>query len=167
MAVIALDPGRWGFPTRCYVCEPSNDAGLRVPFVYDDESKLVQADFTLGAEYSGAPKYVHGGVVLALLDEAMAWAAIAAAGRFAVVRETTTTFEHGIRVGERHRVEAEVDTVGPIRMSATARVLDGTGRRCARARSRLVILSQQGATAAIGLVEGDDTEFLRKEKPTP
>jgi uncharacterized protein (TIGR00369 family) len=164
MAVRALNPGAWGFPTQCYVCEAGNRHGLRIPFSYDDEARLVVAEFTLGPEYSGAPKFVHGGVVLAVLDEAMAWAAIASAGRFAVVRETTTTFEHGVRVGAPHRVEAEVNTAGTVRMEASARVVDGAGRRCARARARLVVLSQDAAVAAIGDVEGDDTRFLRKEQ---
>ena len=160
----ALDPGAWGFPTRCFVCEPSNPSGLRIPFSYDDEARLVHAEFAFGPEYSGSPRYVHGGVVLALLDEAMAWAAIASAGRFAVVRETTTTFEHGVLVGEPYRVEAEVETAGSIRMAAQARVVDRNGRRCARARARLVVLSQEAAKAAIGEVSGDDAQFLRREK---
>ena len=164
MAVTALDPNQWGFPTRCYVCEADNPHGLRIPFSYDDEARLVFAQFSFGPEYSGAPKYVHGGVVLAVLDEAMAWAAVAAAGRFAVVRETTTTFEHGVRVGAPHRVEAEVDTAGTVRLEASARVVDATGRRCARARARLVVLSPDAARAAIGDVQGDDTRFLRKDK---
>ena len=164
MAVRRLNPDAWGFPTRCYVCEPANPNGLRIPFSYDDETRVVHADFAFGAEYSGSPKYVHGGVVLALLDEAMAWAAIASAGRFAVVRETTTTFEHGVLVGQPYRVEAEVETAGSIRMSASARVVDEQGRRCARARARLVVLSQEAAKAAIGDVTGDDTRFLRREK---
>ncbi len=164
MAVRALNPGAWGFPTQCYVCEPANPQGLRVPFSYDDGERKVVAEFTLGPEYSGAPKFVHGGVVLALLDEAMAWAAIASAGRFAVVRETTTTFEHGVQLGLPHRVEAEIETAGPVRLEASARVVDASGRRCARARARLVVLSPDAAAAAIGDVQGEDTRFLRKEK---
>jgi uncharacterized protein (TIGR00369 family) len=161
MPVQALDPNAWGFATRCYVCEPSNEAGLRIPFSFDDETRVVHAEFRFGPEYSGAPRYVHGGVVLALLDEAVAWAAIAAAGRFAVVRETTTTFEHGIMVGEPYRIEAEVDTVGTIRMEASAKVVDAAGKRCARSRARLVILSQDAARAAIGEVSGEDARFVR------
>lgn len=156
-----LDPRAWGFPTRCYVCEPDNPSGLRVPFSFDEETRTVLAEFTLGSEYSGAPKYLHGGVVVALLDEAMAWAAIASGGRFAVVRETTTTFEHGVRVGQPHRIEARVDTAGTVRIEASARMVDAAGRRCARSRARLVVLSQDAARAAIGVVEGDDARYLR------
>lgn len=165
MAVRRLDPRAWSFSTQCYVCDPENDKGLQVPFSFDDETGVVSAEFRLGAEYSGAPKYVHGGVVIALLDEAMAWAAIASAGRFAVVRETTTTFEHGVQVGQPHRVEAEVNTLGPIHMEASARVVNADGRRCARSRARLVVLSERASKEAIGTVAGDDTRYLRKGQP--
>ena len=164
MPVRTLDPGAYGFPTRCFVCEPDNASGLRIPYSYDDEARLVSAEFTLGSEYSGAPRYVHGGVVSAILDESMAWAAIASAGRFAVVREITTTFEHGVLVGRPHRVEASIETAGSIRIEASARLVDVDGRRCARARARLVVLSTEAAKSAIGQVEGDATRFLRRER---
>ncbi|MEW6153420.1 MAG: PaaI family thioesterase [Actinomycetota bacterium] len=158
-----LDPGAYGFPTRCFVCEPANPAGLQVAYSYDDSSGLVEAEFTLGPQYSGAPNYVHGGVVMALLDEAMAWTAIAAAGRFAVVRENTTNFEHGVMVGRPHRIEARLERTGSIRMEASAVLLNGDGKRCARARSRLVVLSREAAKSAIGEVDGEALRFLREE----
>ncbi len=161
MSVIALDPGAYGFATRCYVCDPTNPAGLRIPYFYDEEAGVVQAELTLGPEYSGAPRYVHGGVVTAVLDEAMAWVAVASAERFAVMREITTTFEHGVLVGEPHRVEARLESAGSIRLEASAKVLDASGRRCARARGRLIVLSPESARSAIGTVEGDDVRFLR------
>lgn len=164
MPVRTLDPGAYGFATRCFVCEPTNPRGLRIPYAYDDETQVVSAQLSLGPEYSGAPRYVHGGVVSAVLDEAMAWAAIASAGRFAVVREITTTFEHGVLVGEPHRVEARVDTAGTVRIEASARLFDAAGRRCARARARLIVLSEEAARSAIGAVEGDAVRFLRRER---
>src|SRR5215216_246444 len=102
MSLRTLDSASFGFPTSCFVCDPENDRGLGLSFFADDEAGLVTAEFTLGKEFSGAPQYVHGGVVLAVVDDAMAWAAIALAGKFAVVRETTTTFEHGVRLGVPH-----------------------------------------------------------------
>lgn len=161
MAVRTLDNAAWGFGSNCFVCEPSNPSGLRISFVADEEGAEVRAEFTLGPEYSGAPRYVHGGVVLAVLDEAMAWAAIALAGRFAVVADTRTRFEHGVAVGEAHRVAARIDRQGERTLEASAEVADNTGRRCARAAARLVVLSAVTAQAAIGTVAGPDTRFIR------
>jgi len=53
MPVRTLDPRAYGFPTRCFVCEPDNAQGLRIPYTYDDEARVVSAEFTLGPEYSG------------------------------------------------------------------------------------------------------------------
>ncbi len=74
-----LENARWGFESNCFVCEPRNDAGLRIPFFHDEASATVTATFTLDDRFSGAPSYLHGGVLLAVLDEAMAWATIALA----------------------------------------------------------------------------------------
>ena len=74
MSVHRLGNDRWSFASSCFVCEPSNEFGLRVPFSNDDEADRVFATFTLDEHCSGAPSYVHGGVTLALLDETMSWA---------------------------------------------------------------------------------------------
>ena len=164
MPLRALDSAAFGFPTNCFVCDPANARGLRLSFVADDEAGLVAAEFSLGEEFSGAPQYVHGGVVLAVVDDAMAWAAIALAGRFAVVRETTTTFEHGVRLGRPHRVEARIESSTERILHTSARVVNGEGKRCARSKARLVYLTESGARSAIGDVGHEDTRYLRKER---
>lgn len=164
MAVRPLDPQAWGFTTRCFVCEPTNPSGLRIPFAFDEETRKVSAEFTFGQEYSGAPQFIHGGVVMAVLDDALAWVAIATAGRFAVVRESSTKFERGVRVGEPHRVEAELTRDGSIRLEASGQVFDAAGRRCARTSAKLVVLSEQSARSAIGEVAGADSAYLRAQK---
>jgi uncharacterized protein (TIGR00369 family) len=166
---VALKPltnAGWGFETNCYVCEPSNPLGLRIPYFHDTGADLVTAEFRLGVEHSGAPHYVHGGVLLAVMDEAMAWAAIALAGRFAVVQSTATTFDRPVRIDELHRVQASVHNRTDTEVTARATVRDAGGRRCARARARLVVLSTAVAGAAIGPVTGADIRYLRPSEET-
>lgn len=164
MARRTLDNAAWGFESSCFVCEPGNERGLRIPFSYDDESRIVSAEFCLGRQFSGTPRYVHGGVVLAVLDEAMAWAAIAVAGKFAVVRETSSTFSHPVRVGQSHRVEAVVDAHDNKAVAARAEVVDADGRRCVESSAWLVVLSEAGAQSAIGEVTGSDVTYLRRKR---
>ncbi len=161
MALLPLTNAAWGFESNCFVCEPANPKGLRIPFFHDDEAGVVVADFTLGPEHSGAPHYVHGGVLLAILDEAMAWGAIALAGRFAVVQSTATTFDRPVRIDEPHRVEASVSDRTDTAVTARATVTNGGGHTCAEARARLVVLSAAVAGAAIGPVTGADIRYLR------
>ena len=161
MARRPLTNAAWGFESSCFVCEPANPRGLGIAFFHDDEAGLVTAEFALGREYSGAPHYVHGGVLLAVLDEAMAWAAIALAGRFAVVQSTATTFDRPVRIDEPHTVEASVSEETDAAVTARARVTDAGGRTCAEARARLVVLSTATAGSAIGPVAGADIRYLR------
>ena len=161
MAVRRLHNSDWGFDSNCFVCEPRNSAGLRIPFHHDDATGSVVADFTLDDAFSGAPKFVHGGIVLAILDEAMAWATIAVGGKFAVTKETTATFDHPVYVGRSYRVEAFVGETTEAAMATRAHVLDHKARRCAEARATFVVLSAATAREAIGDVTGETTRLLR------
>ena len=160
MAVRALENTAFGFPVACFVCDPNNPDGLRLSFVHDDEADTVTSEFTLGPSYSGAPRFVHGGLVLTILDEAMAWAAISIAGRFAVSRTSRASFRRPVMVDVAHRVEAVVESHDEVSVSARARVLNAEGKRCAEASARLVVLSAETARAAIGVDLGDSAPYV-------
>ena len=151
MSVERLDASRFGFDSRCFVCDGANPRGLQVPFFEDTDAGVVFADFELPAEFSGAPTLVHGGVTLALIDEAMSWATIALAGTFAYTGETTTRFEWPVRLGRPYRVEARVVDQTERRISAAATVLD----------------AEQGARAIGQPVTGDDASYVRERGPQP
>ena len=154
----------WGFESSCFVCEPKNERGLAIPFHHDADGGRVVCEFTLGSEFSGAPSYVHGGITLAILDEAMAWATIAVGGKFAVTTETTTRFLRPARVGRAYRVEARVSDQDDERIATTAFVIDEKDRVCAESEATFAVLSAAVARDAIGTeVTGDDTAYL---KPT-
>lgn len=123
-----LDNSQWGFESNCFVCERTNERGLRIPFAYNPERDVVTAAFTLDGAFSGAPRYGHGGVVLAIIDEAMAWATIAVAHRFAVTRDTTARFERPVLIDKPHRVEARVIDRGGELLTTEATVHDERGR---------------------------------------
>ncbi len=162
MALRLLDNASWGFDTNCFVCEPANPRGLGIRYSHDEEGEMVVADFTLGREFSGVPRYVHGGVVLAILDDAMAWAAIVLAGRWAVVQHTATTFDRPVRLDVAHRVEAGVSEAGDAGVTARATVTDAAGRTCARAHARLAVMTEARARSAVGRVGDEHARYLRK-----
>lgn len=120
------------------------------------------ADFSLDGRFSGAPSYVHGGITLAVLDEAMAWAAIALARSFALTRTTTARFLRPVEVGGRYRVEARLEGRGDDgSLDLSAVVLDGDDRQCVEARAEFVPMDDARATAAIGAVGDGDADFVR------
>ena len=156
MTTHRLSNERWGFSSNCFVCEPTNTVGLRQAFFHDTDADLVVADLTLGSGHSGAPSYVHGGVQLALLDEAMAWAAIAVAGRFAVTASFSSTFHRPIRVEQHYRLEASIDERTETTLSASARILDDQRRTRTSAQATLAVLSDAQASYA-GATPGETT----------
>jgi len=152
MPLHRLHNENWGFETNCFVCEPTNERGLQIPFFHDDESDLVIAEFALTDEFSGAPALVHGGVTLAVLDEAMAWACIAVGWQWAVTTETTTRFHRAVRVGTRYRVEARVtgQDSGTSVMQTGAKLFDRRGDLRVEAHASFTTLGLAQATRIAG-----------------
>jgi len=150
----------WGVDSDCFVCEASNDAGLRIPFHHDIEGKEVVAEFTLDDRFSGAPRYVHGGVSLAVVDEAMAWATIAVGGVFALTRETTSRFHHPVTVGQLHHVRAWINGTDGNRVLTEAEIVNDDGEVCVNSHATFVAIDLDQATEASGsTIEVDNLEF--------
>jgi acyl-coenzyme A thioesterase PaaI-like protein len=57
---------------QCWVCGPRNPSGLQIRFepVGDNGSR---ARYVARAEHGGWPGVLHGGLLLALMDEALGW----------------------------------------------------------------------------------------------
>lgn len=123
---------------------------------------MVVAEFELNSAFSGAPNYLHGGVCLTIMDEAMAWATIAIAHTFALTRRTSTMFEHPIRVGRPYRVEARVDAVESDRIKTSAVIVDQKDRSCATSQAEFIPLGPVQAADAIGQEPtGPDVTYLQ------
>jgi uncharacterized protein (TIGR00369 family) len=162
MAIIAIHNEDWGFETNCFVCEPKNSLGLRIPFFHDTDSDVVFAHFSLGKEFSGAPTVVHGGLSLAVLDEAMAWACIASGHRWAVTAETTTKFHGAVYIGKEHRVEGRVIEVNESSMTTTGSIRDLKGRVRAEATATFTVLGVAQAQRLVGgEIDTSNTSYVR------
>jgi uncharacterized protein (TIGR00369 family) len=162
MALIRLSNEQWGFSSNCFVCEPTNPVGLRQLFFHDTDAGLVVADVMLDAGHSGAPAYVHGGVQLALLDEAMAWATIAITGQFAVTVSFASQFHHPMRIDKPYRLDASIDHRTDSTVEASARIVDDRQRVRTSASATLVVLSAAQAVDAGAVVNDSTQRFTRR-----
>jgi uncharacterized protein (TIGR00369 family) len=84
---------------RCYVCGTENPEGLGVHFEIDRDTRSISARFTPRDVHQGFEGIVHGGVLSALLDEAMAKLSVAL-GIPAVTAEMTVKFKAAAAPGE-------------------------------------------------------------------
>ncbi len=167
MTLEPLDNDRWGFDTNCFVCERRNERGLRIPFQHDTKRHVVVADLTLGDEFSGAPSWVHGGVTLAVLDEAMAWATIALRHRWAVTKESQSWFDRPVLVGRPYRVEARIVEGDDATILAEAEIVSATsGKVCVRSRAVLSVVTAVQAPGLGVSLDGDGAGYVAGEPAT-
>ena len=106
---------------RCYVCGKKNPVGLAVDFEIDREARAIKAKFTPSGNHEGYEGIVHGGVLSALLDEAMAKLAYSL-GIPAVTAEITVKFKASAAPGD----ELLVPDAGgiPVRLRLVAALRD-------------------------------------------
>jgi len=83
---------------QCFVCGEARLGRLGVRFRVVNGT--VRATFTPTEKHVGFPDIVHGGIITALLDEAMVWAIYAATGQFALSAEITVRFLKPLPVGQ-------------------------------------------------------------------
>ncbi|NQU37253.1 MAG: PaaI family thioesterase [Actinobacteria bacterium] len=117
----------------CYGCGPDNPGGLGLDFI--QRGDVIEARFAFDETYAGAPTYVHGGVIMTALDDAMAWAAIAIHAKFSVTLQFESRFLRPVKTGQPHLVEATTNPIDPDgkTMQMSSLVLRADGTVCAEA----------------------------------
>ncbi len=91
----------------CYVCGRKNPTGLSVEFEIDRSARAIHALFTPSPAHQGYEGIVHGGILSALLDEAMAKLAFSL-GIPAVTAEITVKFKAPAAPGEQLTVSGRL-----------------------------------------------------------
>jgi len=89
----------------CFVCGPDNPEGLRIRFAAAEGR--AEASYAPRREHQGYAGISHGGIVAALLDEAMVYAATSL-GHWVATAEMTIRYSRPAPTGETLTVAAEV-----------------------------------------------------------
>ncbi len=95
---------------HCFVCSPHNPHGLRLHFGYADGE--VSATFTPDQWHQGWQGVIHGGILAALLDEAMAYTLFFAGLRGVTVR-MNVRYRKAVHAGETIVVSARLSHESP------------------------------------------------------
>jgi acyl-coenzyme A thioesterase PaaI-like protein len=101
----------------CFACGPKNSSGLGLAF--RAEGGKASAEFIPRKSHQGFRDIVHGGIITAVLDEAM-MKALLSRGIFAMTAEIAVRFRSPLRVGDNSLVEAEIRTVAGRFVEASA-----------------------------------------------
>lgn len=121
---------------RCFACGPENQTGLRLHFERVGEG-AVRARTALRPEFQGWQGIAHGGVALALLDEAMAHAA-GAAGHRGVTASMNARFRKAVPLGAALEIRGRVKWMRRNVLELEARVTDESGAVLVEAEGRFV-----------------------------
>ena len=92
----------------CFICGPENPEGLGLTFFQDVAGNRVVADLTIPLKCQGPPGFAHGGLLAAVLDEAMGKAAWLA-GHRAYAAHLEFDYRKPVPVGAAARFVAWVD----------------------------------------------------------
>ena len=108
----------------CFVCGDKNEIGLKLRFKLDREGQCATTTTILKDHFSGWINAAHGGIICALLDEAMVYAC-AATGWFVATGTINVKFRKPVPVGETLTIEGELLEHRRKIMKTRARVLKG------------------------------------------
>ncbi|MEO6912665.1 MAG: PaaI family thioesterase [Candidatus Baltobacteraceae bacterium] len=107
---------------NCFACGADNPIGMHLKFERTGEGS-VRSRVELGSQFQGWQGIAHGGIAMALLDEAMAHAA-AAAGHRGVTASMQLRFRRPVPLGHAVLVEGRVNWIRRNVLGLSARVSD-------------------------------------------
>jgi uncharacterized protein (TIGR00369 family) len=122
---------------NCFACGPANPIGLHVHFDPAADAEGVYARLELAAQYQGWRGIAHGGIVMALLDEAMAHAA-GFAGHRGVTASVNVRFRKPVPLERVIQVRGRVTWQRRNVLGVDASVLDDRGNVLAHAEGSFV-----------------------------
>lgn len=125
----------------CFVCGEENAAGLQTRFYVEDGA--VKTALKPQPHHCGYANVVHGGVLAAILDECMGWAAARAIGYMCLTGDLSIRYLKPVPGDKAMTVCGEVLRAGKRMVQVKGMIIDGAGQEYARAEGRFLPLSQE------------------------
>ncbi len=125
----------------CFVCGEDNHAGLKTRFYIEDDK--VKARIRPSKHHCGYHGVVHGGIIAAILDECMGWAAARAINRMCVTGELTVRYL--VNVPDDRELTCVTDTEKANRRMVVTQgeIVDDDGTRYATATAKFLPLTAE------------------------
>jgi len=144
----------------CFLCGEENRSGVRARFFVEGNDVLGRV--ILPPHLNGYKNVAHGGVVSALLDETMGWAATVFGGKHPmyVTAELTVKFLSPVPVGVEVEVRSRlVKDAG--RLAGCEGEIRRDGKVCARATGKFIPMSPKGTAEVIPYLRFDGCRRFR------
>ena len=132
-----VDVMKIGYYGYCWICGERNKGGLQLKFDLNKSTKSIQTSFIPAETYQGYDGIVHGGILSALLDEAMAKLAFEL-GYNAVTAMLNVRFKNPAKVKEKLTIRGEITQANRRLVLAKATIHREDGTLIAEGDSKLV-----------------------------
>ena len=119
----------------CFACGEKNQSGLKLFFRIEDAR--VFSEFIPQKHHQGFKGIVHGGIISAILDEAMV-KAVLSKGISAVTAEITVRLKKPLVIGSRVFIDAEINKLGNRLIEASSHIKAFDKTIIAEARAKLL-----------------------------
>lgn len=126
----------------CFGCGTDNPLGLKLAFQWD--GKTARASFLPTKEHQGWPDTVHGGLIMAVLDEAIGWAAYFQ-GIKGVTGKIEVRLKKPIPIGQAIGVSGACTKASRKLVQAKSAITLGDGSIAAEAAATIYIVPQNDA----------------------
>jgi uncharacterized protein (TIGR00369 family) len=125
--------------TNCWGCGVDNPIGLKLKFQRDGDT--ARAEFIPSENHQGWPGYIHGGIINALLDEAMAYPAYYG-GYYCVTAKMETRFKKAASPGQRLLISSRISEVKDKLLDVEAEIKLEDGTVIAQAKATMYIMEK-------------------------
>ena len=119
----------------CFICGEKNPIGLHIPFQL--KGGRVHAEFVPSKVLQGYKNIIHGGILAAILDEAMVKSAILQ-NIPAVTAEITIRFKNPLHIEEKILIEGHVDVIRRKIIEASSLIKKTDNTIIAEANAKLI-----------------------------
>jgi uncharacterized protein (TIGR00369 family) len=123
----------------CFGCGGANEDGMKLAFVQDNANRRITGRFVLGSRYQGGAKFLHGGIIALLLDEAMGKCCRFRDAR-AVTAQMTIDYLKPIDAEQEIVVEAFEELQSGRNLFQVGEIRNVAGEVMARGKARFVIV---------------------------
>ncbi len=124
----------------CFGCGPRNPFGLKLHF--EREGHRIVSRFTPSEQYQGFPRYLHGGVITALLDEIMSRVSIVTHNRWSITAGIDVHFRKPILIGQEITAVAEHVETNFKMVTAESKLILPDGKIAAKATGKFFFLPE-------------------------
>ena len=129
---------------NCFGCGAQNRIGMRLRFTVD-EAGTVYSAVRFPNRFQGPHGFVHGGVIAAMLDEAMSKAIHAGAGAFkimALTRQMETEYLRPTPLGVPLSLSGRQDRADGRKLFCSALLADAEGKVLARGKALFITVER-------------------------